>query len=184
MAHKAEVYIADARNFQKFGQYDLAFNALKDAQHSDEQCKYELEIQRLFSYNYRKSGNLDMALFHINNAINAISSRVDNKPSENEYAICLMNKGIIYEEQKHYKKALECYLPALEIFVGLSNSKPEDYGLIINALLTIGLLYYNRHNYVKAKEFLERALPYFGEGKENDRRYLSVINTLSELKDV
>jgi tetratricopeptide (TPR) repeat protein len=94
-----------------------------------------------------------------------------------------MNKGIIFEEQNHYNKALECYLPALDIFIKLFNSEADNYGLIINALLTIGLLYYNQHNYVKSKEYLERSLPYFVENKENDRRYLAIINTLSELKE-
>ena len=65
-----EVYINDARNFQRHGQYDLAIESLNQAQRIDIQHQFEIEIQKLLSFNYRKLGDFSLALFHINNAIN------------------------------------------------------------------------------------------------------------------
>lgn len=181
-----EEYINDARSHQQHGGYDLAIDSLKMAQQADLRHRFTIEIQKLFCFNYRKLGDFDMALFCINSAINYAKKslkRLENQQMQKEYAICLMNKGIVYEERNELDKAVECYLPALQIFMQLYNSDPENYGMIINALLTIGLFYYNGKQYSKAREYLENAIPYFGAGKESDRRYLSIINTLSELNN-
>lgn len=178
-----EVYINDARNFQRHGQYDLAIESLNQAQRIDIQHQFEIEIQKLLSFNYRKLGDFSLALFHINNAINLASSKTDSKKAHEEYAICLMNKGIIYEETDKQSKAIKCYLPALKIFMDLFGSEPENFGIIINAFLTIGLLYYNQQQYLKAKECFEQVLPYFGAEKESDIRYIKIIRMLEEITD-
>jgi len=64
-----------------------------------------------------------------------------------------MNKGVIYEEMSEQAKAIKCYMPALKIIINLFNSDPENFGMIINALSTIGLLYYNQKRYLE--QFLE-----------------------------
>ena len=179
MNSELKTFINDAHNFQNYGQYDLAIDSLKQAQQLDQQHELETEIQKLLSFNYRKLGDFNMALFHINNAINSIT----NVQTE-DYAICLMNKGIIFEEQKSSNKAIKCYLSALDIFTDLFNHDTDNYGKIINAFMTIGMFYYNCHDYLKTKKYLESALPYFDENKETDRQYLAIINTLSELKNI
>lgn len=182
MCSTPDCYINDARNFQKYSQFDLAIDSLKKAQKMDQQHEFGVEIQKLLSFNYRKLGDWDLALFYINNAINSISAQTNNMESQKEYAICLMNKGIIYEEIESRDKALKCYLSALKIFNALFDSDPDNYGIIINALLTIGMLYDSKCEFSKEREYLERALPYFGSGKETDRRYQAIMNMLTELK--
>ena len=49
MRSMLEVYIKDAKNFQKFGQYDLAIEALEQAQKIDSQHQFEVEIQKLLT---------------------------------------------------------------------------------------------------------------------------------------
>lgn len=181
MCYKTETYINDARNFQSHGQYDFAIESLWKAKGLDQQHKFEVEIQKMLSFNYRKLGDLEQALLHINNAIRVNSIEITDK-SKKEYAICLMNKGIIFEEMERRNKVLECYLPALKIFVDLFNADPDNYGLIINALMTIGMFYYKQKKYLKVKKYFEKAIPYFGSSKENDRRYITIINTLEEIK--
>lgn len=171
----------DARNFQKYGQYDYAIDSLCKAEELDHQHEFEAEIQKLLSFNYRKLEDLGQALYHINNAIH-INSVANTDEAKKESAICLMNKGIIYEELKQTDKALKCYLSALKIFTDLFDLDPINYGLIINALMTIGMFYYKRQNYSKVKEYLEKALPYFNSDKESDRRYVAIINTLREIE--
>lgn len=173
-----EIYIEDARNFQKHAQYDLAIEALLAAIEVDYQHVFEAEIQKLLCFNYRKLGEFDLALLHINAAVNLTKS---TETSKEEYAICLMNKGVVYEEIGDSEKALKCYLPALTIFTNLLNAKPEKHGIIINALLTIGLLYYHQKQYADAKGYFERALLYFGDSKEMDRRYLKINELLEEI---
>jgi len=173
-----EVYINDARNFQRHGQYDLAIESLNQAQRIDIQHQFEVEIQKLLAFNYRKLGDFSLALFHINNAINSAFSKESTEKAHEEYAVCLMNKGVIYEEMSEQAKAIKCYIPALKIIIDLFNSDPENFGMIINAFLTIGLLYYNQKRYLKAKEYFEQALPYFGDGKESDIRYIKIIGIL------
>lgn len=183
MSDQAQNYIDDARQLQRCGDFEQALSSLQLAQQSDRMKEHEVEIQKLFSFCYRKIGDYRMALMHINNAINRNEKLNKNTHTQNEYAVCLMNKGIIYEESKRYDKALDCYISAVDMFISLNKNNPTQYGLIINALLTLGLFYYNRGNFEKAKEVLELELAYFGEGKEKDRRYIAICNTLRELQD-
>lgn len=176
MCSMVEVFIRDARNFQKYGQYDLAIDSLEKAKKIDSEHEAWVVIEKLLSFNYRKLGQYSSALLHVNNAINLVGSKINE-----EYAICLMNKGVIYEEMGKSEKAIDCYLPAVEIIINLFNSTSENFGIIINALLTVGLLYYKQKQYLKAKEFFEQAIPYFGDGRETDRRYIKIMELLQSI---
>ena len=115
-------YISDARNFQRCGEYELAIMSLNRAREVDKQKKNGVEIEKLLSFNYRKLKQFDLALFHINNAIKDAKlacNLAHDKQTKNDYAICLMNKGIIYETINATDKVEACYLPALEIFIDL-----------------------------------------------------------------
>lgn len=184
MSKQVQNFIDDARRFQRCSDHDLAISSLQLAQQEDHHKEHEIEIQKLFSLSYRKIGNYNMALLHINNAINQNAKRNNDKQAQNEHAICLMNKGIIYEESKRYDNALDCYISAVDTFISLHKNNPEEHGLIINALLTLGLFYCKRGNFESAKDTLESALTYFGEGRKNDRRYLAICNTLQELQNM
>lgn len=179
MPSMSEMFIKDARNFQKYGQYDLAIESLHNAQIETLTCKQKVEIQKLLSFNYRKLENYSMALYHINNAL-SLSSNAELL--QEEYAICLMNKGVVYEELGKNHEALDCYLSAFKIFNELFDSNPSKYGMLLNAFLSIGLLYYKMEDYSNAKIYFEKSIPYFDDDRENDRRYLMIINLLAELK--
>lgn len=183
MSNQVQNYIDDARRFQRCGDHEFAISSLQLAQQEDRLKEHELQIQKLFSLSYRKMGNYNMALLHINNAINRNTKHNSSKQLQNEHAVCLMNKGIIYEECKCYDDALDCYIPAVDAFISLHNDNPDEHGLIINALLTLGLFYYKRGCFEKSKDALNLALTYFHEGKEDDRRYVAICNTLQELQD-
>lgn len=130
MSKQVQNFIDDARRFQRCSDHDLAISSLQLAQQEDHHKEHEIEIQKLFSLSYRKIGNYNMALLHINNAINQNAKRNNDKQAQNEHAICLMNKGIIYEESKRYDNALDCYISAVDTFISLHKNNPEEHGLI------------------------------------------------------
>lgn len=70
MSKQVQNFIDDARRFQRCSDHDLAISSLQLAQQEDHHKEHEIEIQKLFSLSYRKIGNYNMALLHINNAIN------------------------------------------------------------------------------------------------------------------
>ena len=57
-------------------------------------------------------------------------------------AVCLMNKGVIYDEQKKYKEAIKIYISAIELFKQ-DYKETGDGGKLINALINLGTAYYN-----------------------------------------
>ena len=91
MSKQVQNFIDDARRFQRCSDHDLAISSLQLAQQEDHHKEHEIEIQKLFSLSYRKIGNYNMALLHINNAINQNAKRNNDKQAQNEHAICLMN---------------------------------------------------------------------------------------------
>lgn len=182
MRSNVDVYIKDARNFQAHGQHDLAIASLEKAKELDTDHDARVVIEKLLSFNYRKLGQYSLALLHINDAIYLTQAKAKETAANEEYAICLMNKGVIYEAMDKSDKAVECYLPAVEIIINLFGSSSENFGIIINALLTVGLLYYNHQQYLRAKKFFEQAIPYFGDSKETDIRYIKIMELLQDIK--
>lgn len=67
MSKQVQNFIDDARRFQRCSDHDLAISSLQLAQQEDHHKEHEIEIQKLFSLSYRKIGNYNMALLHINN---------------------------------------------------------------------------------------------------------------------
>lgn len=75
MSKQVQNFIDDARRFQRCSDHDLAISSLQLAQQEDHHKEHEIEIQKLFSLSYRKIGNYNMALLHINKlyAFSAVS---------------------------------------------------------------------------------------------------------------
>ena len=73
MSKQVQNFIDDARRFQRCSDHDLAISSLQLAQQEDHHKEHEIEIQKLFSLSYRKIGNYNMALLHINNSTGANS---------------------------------------------------------------------------------------------------------------
>ena len=69
MSKQVQNFIDDARRFQRCSDHDLAISSLQLAQQEDHHKEHEIEIQKLFSLSYRKIGNYNMALLHINNPL-------------------------------------------------------------------------------------------------------------------
>ena len=86
MSKQVQNFIDDARRFQRCSDHDLAISSLQLAQQEDHHKEHEIEIQKLFSLSYRKIGNYNMALLHINNAINQNAKRNNDKQAQNEHA--------------------------------------------------------------------------------------------------
>ena len=137
-----EDYLSVARNFQNHGQHELAVDALKQALELDFEKMHYITICKLLCFNDWKMNKFDMALIHI---IYALST-------------CLMNNGIVFEEQQKIKKTPDCHLPAVNIIKRVYKSVPSENGLLINALLTVGMLYYKLRRFVQTKRYLESEL--------------------------
>jgi len=171
--------IADARNFHKHGMYDEALTLLSSFSNAIPKSLYLVEIYKLMSFNYRKLEDNDLALYNISSALSLIEKlRTDSYSLDldREYAICLMNKGVILEVKNQIEKAIPVYSEALNIFTVLYSKSEVDEGVIINALITLGTAYYNQKNYKNARKHLKDAIPYFAENKENDRQKILGYN--------
>lgn len=79
MSKQVQNFIDDARRFQRCSDHDLAISSLQLAQQEDHHKEHEIEIQKLFSLSYRKIGNYNMALLHINNSFSRNSAVVNLK---------------------------------------------------------------------------------------------------------
>lgn len=179
-----QILISDARGLQKIGLYEEAIQVLISSLPSASPTLEFVEIYKLLCYNYRKLEDFDLALYNINQAINMTQKcrSKDNVDDANiQLAICLMNKGIVFESRNEPKKALELYDEAIKLFKKLTTPKKIDNGIIINALLTAGTAHLNYNNKLKARNLLHEALKYFDDTKEMDRRYHAIRNTLKEI---
>ncbi|MBE7006772.1 MAG: hypothetical protein E7424_06465 [Ruminococcaceae bacterium] len=75
MQSQVQIYLDDARKLQKNGDYEQAISFLKSAYLEDSLKLHEIEIEKLLSFNYRKTGDYNLALLHINRAINRNSKK-------------------------------------------------------------------------------------------------------------
>ncbi|MCL2049101.1 MAG: tetratricopeptide repeat protein [Defluviitaleaceae bacterium] len=178
-----ELCIFDARNFQKHGMYDEAITVLLPIIDLPQKSLFQVEALKLLSFNYRKLDDVNMAMYYIQRALKlVISLKGKEKGVNTEYAVCLMNKGVINESRGKITNALSDYSETLGIFQGLFDIGEVDNGILINALLTIGTACYNKNDYLSAKKYLMDALVYFGDDCKTDRRYLAIKNTLTEIE--
>lgn len=175
-----KLHISDARNFHIHGMYDEAIATLNLIRNSKLDREDKIELYKLLSFNYRKLGQYETALYNINIAIQSAKQESQDEQDIRKYAICLMNKGVIYDEQNKFVQAIACYEQAVNLLISLYESTQNEYGIIINALINLGSAYYNSKQYPRAKEILQKALNYFGDEKQNDRRYLAIVSTLNE----
>lgn len=103
------------------------------------------------------------------------------------YAICLMNHGIVYDQQSIYTNAIPIYRRAKELFQQIYLRNPENPGTLINALFTLGMALFNNSDVLVAKETFEEALPLFQENfdgnKELDERYHAIMSILESINE-
>lgn len=144
----------------------------------------------------RKIGNYESALKVIKNAVDIARNIIDEVGTDDidafasaieTYAICLMNQGIVYEQQEIYANAIPIYRKAKELFRQIYLRNPENPGILINALFTLGMALYNNGDVFAAKETFEEALPLFQENfdgnKELDERYHAIMSILESINE-
>jgi signal transduction histidine kinase len=81
------------------------------------------------------------------------------------------NIGAIYDLQKDYKKALECYQKTLTI-----NSEIGDKSLISANLDNIGLIHYQLGDYLKALEYFQKSLQIENEIDDDKGKFYPYFN--------
>lgn len=172
--------IDDARKFNRYCLYEEALEKLNEVLLPIKYKDLECDILKLKSFTYRKLQEYDMALIYINRALQCASHNniVDKDIT---YAICLMNKGVIYDEQRKYFEAIRVYLEAVDIFRN-AFKETNDEGKLINALINLGTAYFQNQQYKLARKVLEEALIYFKGDKFNDRRYVYIKNILEQIE--
>lgn len=155
-----------------------------------------IDVCKVLCLTERKLGNYESALNAITKAVgvarNAIdeleTSDVDSYVSAIEtYAICLMNQGVIYDQQGIYVNAIPIYRKAKELFCQIYLRNPENPGILINVLFTLGMALLNYGNIYEARETFEEALPLFEENfdgnKELDERYHAIKSVLELINE-
>ena len=144
----------------------------------------------------RKIGNYESALNVIKNAVDIARNIIDEVGTDDidafasaieTYAICLMNQGVVYDQQGMYENAIPIYRKAKELFQQIYLRSPKNPGILINALFTLGMALYNNGDVLTAKETFEEALPLFQENfdgsKELDERYHVIMSILESINE-
>lgn len=172
--------IDDVRHFNRYCLYEESLEKINEVILPIKNKDLEHEILKLKSFIYRKLQEPDIALIYINQALQCVKRNniVDKKM---KYAVCLMNKGIIYDEQKKYEQAIREYLVAVDIFRN-DFKKTNDEGKLINSLVNLGTAYFQNQQYNLAKNLFKETMAYFKEDKNTDTRYIYIENMLHEIE--
>ena len=178
--HGIDQCICDARSFAQCGNYDLAISALYNVLNRKSTPKQRITACKILSLCYRKTEQYSLALLHINKAISINSAEQPSEEAKEEKAICLMNKGVVYEELGRMSDAIACYQPAVHTILELFEKRQDSHGIIINALITLGTCYEKIGKNNMAYEIYKECLKYFHEGAENDRRYHALIHAINK----
>ncbi len=158
--------------------------------------KQTIDACKLLCLIERKIGNYESALNVIKNAVDIARNIIDEVGTDDidafasaieTYAICLMNQGVVYDQQGIYESAIPIYRKAKELFQQIYIRNPENPGILINALFTLGMALYNNGDVLTAKGTFEEALPLFQENfdgsKELDERYHAIMSILESINE-
>jgi tetratricopeptide (TPR) repeat protein len=126
---------------------------------------------------YWGRGELDEALDYAEQAL-AIREREVKPRNDFDIAACLGNMGNILHDQGDTQRALSCAKKAVEI---LHRSGKDDLRFSA-ALNNLGAMYQSTGDYVKAREYFERALESLPSDKHPHRQ--STINNIARLNAI
>ena len=152
-------------------------------QQTIEVCKVLCLVERKMG-NYAAYKAIEKATNIARNDIEEIgTNNVDSYAAAIEtYAICLMNQGVIFDQQCIYSMAIPIYRKANDLFRQLYFRKPENPGVLINSLYTLGMALFNDGKMSSAKEIFEESLLLLGKNfdgdREQDERYGTIISIL------
>ena len=155
-----------------------------------------IEVYKILCLTERKLGNYEAAINAIQKATNVARILIDEVGTNNvdsyasaieTYAICLMNQGVVYDQQGIYLKAIPLYQKANALFRQIYLRNPENPGIFINSLYTLGMALLNNGNLFEAREIFKESLPLFEENfdgiKELDERFYTIISILKSINE-
>lgn len=141
----------EIRYFQRYELHEEALEIAEKLNKDELDASGKVKLYKLMALSYRKIGDINLALFCINQAIAIVKreKKVRNDAVlDKELAICLMNKGVIYDSERQYDQACSAYKDAIAIF---RTRHDLDNETMSNALLNYGEALFNAG-------FQERAL--------------------------
>lgn len=188
--------IKDAKVLNNKNDYNASKKILVSLFEEELSNQQTIDACKLLCLTERKLGNYEAALNVIKNAVEVARNAIDEEGTGNvdvfasaieTYAICLVNQGIVYDQQGIYASAIPIYRKAKELFQQIYFRNPENPGILINALFTLGMALLNNGDVLVAKETFEEALPLFQENfdgrKELDERYHAIMSILESINE-
>lgn len=120
------------------------------------------------SLNYSNMGQIELALPYVNEAIKILLA---DKENELILADCYNLLAAIYESTENYKKALDNYTLAEQIFV-----QNDKRNLLANVYVNLSHLELNRGNYNAVDAYVRKALPLFRASNDKIGEAAAYIN--------
>lgn len=173
---QAHIWTQKGRLFQKMGKLEKAKNAFVNA----------LEIRRLIydknHFLYIKSlRNLAQSYYKQGEyakteelLLEVKKSKISTKTSSSSFAFTMITLGKLYEETGKYKKAIQAYISAKDIFKALENI--SDYSICVNNLAAI---YSTVNQPKKSTTLFEEGKTFLEEkNKTNSQIYAAILINL------
>ncbi len=142
--------------YQLYGDYKQAINYMLQALGIYEDMKNDegmawsyLNIARLF----KKMSDYEKALQYVNNSYQMYKKIADVKGIKTGVALCLKEKGSIYQDMGNFDKALEYGLKVLELNTAAAN----QHG-IASSLYILGRIYYSQNRYEDAIKNMQQSM--------------------------
>lgn len=171
--------IDEIRYFQRYELHEEALEMANKVMIESLEPMERVTLYKLMTLSYRKLRCFDYALQYICKAIKIVENEIElkeDKRLDKELAICLMNKGVIYDAQQNYNEACLIYRKAISIFRSLNDL---DSGILLNALINYGDALCNLRLQSKAVFIFREALNLVE--KEDDIRYTYLNKKLDDL---
>lgn len=133
----------EIRYFQRYELHEEALEIAQQAKVDELNILEKVRLYKLMTLSYRKIGAINQAFICINKAITIIKKekKIRNDSSlDKELAICLMNKGVIYDSERSFYDACSTYREAIAIFRTIYDLDNETMS---NALLNYGEALFN-----------------------------------------
>jgi tetratricopeptide (TPR) repeat protein/CHAT domain-containing protein len=154
--------------------YSLLSEAFKKT--GGEDSREYLDCLGEIAYVYRVSGDYENAKAYYLHLLEVYKA---NSQTDGNYAIALMNLGILYDDMDDYARSLDYYLQAAEVRKTQISETDADYAQLLNNL---AFLYFHMGNYAKAEETYLKSMQIRKEVLGEDHYlYASSLNNLAGL---
>lgn len=183
--------IKDAKDLNSKFEYNEAKVIIKSLIDNGLSKRQNIDACKLLCLIERKLGNYELAFNAIEKAVNEAKNIIDEMGTNDvdayasaieTYAICLMNQGVIFDQQGMYVNAIPIYQKAKALFCQIHLRNPENPGILINCYFTLGMALLNNGDMFEARKLFEESLPLFDENfdgnKELDERYSTIMSIL------